>query len=490
MRIARVVGWSAGAFLAASLGCGSSTDVGGGAVPGDIVVVPGSVGIAPLGSQQLAVWVLNDSGQLIVGVPVTFRSVDTTIVSVSATGLVCAVGRVGQTTVIVESPPASRSVPVTVFQQATRLEVTPPAVRLQPGDSAQLTATARDAGGAVVVGAPVSFTTDNLGVATVSSLGLVRAVGGFGQATIAARSGVLSATATVRVEPPDSILKSITLPGRAFGIDVSSSGVVYATLLDLASVARISLTALTLQNTFAVGVGPTGVAFSPSGTRAYVTNQFSRALGVVAVATDTQTDSVPVNADPFVTLASPDGSRIIVTGNSDSVFVVNASTLAVEGSLYTGFAPNGLAFNATGTRLYVSNSFGGTVREVDPATRTILRTFDTGGYPQGLALSADGNELYIANEFGWLGVYSLVSGSRLDSIPLAGGGFGLARSPDNAVLYVGLPQSGMVQIISRAGRRVVKTLQTGGTPRRIAFTSDSHRAVIANESGWVDVVAR
>jgi len=138
----------------------------------------------------------------------------------------------------------------------------------------------------------------------------------------------------------------------------------------------------------------------------------------------------------------------------------------------------------------VSNSFGGTVREVDPVTRAILRTFATGGRPQGLALSADGTELYVANEFEWLGVYSLASGNRLDSIPLAGGGVGLARSSDDAVLYVRLPWSGEVQIVSRTAHRAIKTLQTGGIPRRIAFTSDSRRAVIANESGWVDVVAR
>jgi DNA-binding beta-propeller fold protein YncE len=138
----------------------------------------------------------------------------------------------------------------------------------------------------------------------------------------------------------------------------------------------------------------------------------------------------------------------------------------------------------------VSNFLSGTVVEVNPATPAVLRTFTTGGYPQGIALSADGTELYIANESGWLETRSIATGVRLDSIPLDGGGFGLARSPDDGVLYVGIPSKGEVQIVRRATRQVIKTLATGGVPRRIAFTADGRHAVIANASGWVDVVGR
>ena len=114
--------------------------------------------------------------------------------------------------------------------------------------------------------------------------------------------------------------------------------------------------------------------------------------------------------------------------------------------------------------------------------------------PDGLktckALSGDGTELYIANEAGWLEVRSIATLARLDSIPLAGPAFGLARSPDDAVLYAGLYTIGRVAVINRATRQVIKTLATGGNPRRIAFTADGRHAVIANLAGWVDVVTR
>ena len=288
----------------------------------------------------------------------------------------------------------------------------------------------------------------------------------------------------------DRVAATIAVPGGAYGIDVAANGAVYATLLTASSLVRISLSTLSVVRTVPVGNTPTGVAFSPTGTTAYVTNQSSRSLGLVNVGQDSQVATIAVHGDPFVTLPSPDGGKVIVTGNDDSIFVVNAGTQAVSASLYVGTAPNGLAFNATGTRLYVSNSFGGTVVEVDPAVPAVLRTVTTGGRPQGLAVSRDGAELYVANEVGWLEVRSIATFARLDSIPLAGAAFGLARSPDDAVLYVSLHDVGEVVVVNRATRQVIKTLDTGGAPRRIAFTADSRTAVIANLAGWVDVVER
>jgi YVTN family beta-propeller protein len=307
---------------------------------------------------------------------------------------------------------------------------------------------------------------------------------------VAATFACSKSSTSITALGPGTITATIPVPGGTYGIDVSSTGVVYATVASASHLARISLSTLTLVDTVPVGGAPTGVAFSPDGGTAYVTNQTSGSLGVVNVATDSQVATVAVNAMPFVTMPSPDGSRIVVTGNSDSIFVVNASTKSVVASLHVGGAPNGVVFNATGSRIYVSNFLDGTVVEVNPATPAVLRTFTTGGQPQGLALSADGSELYIANQSGWLEVRSIATGARLDSVPLGGAAFGLARSPDNSLLYVGLYAVGKVMIVDRATHQVISSVATGGSPRRIAFTADSKHAVIANNAGWVDVVTR
>jgi len=84
---------------------------------------------------------------------------------------------------------------------------------LTVGQGAQLTATVRDAEGGVLGGADVTWTSSNTGVASVSSTGLVRGVAP-GSATITARSGAVSANATVTVSPvpANSVVVS---PGEA-----------------------------------------------------------------------------------------------------------------------------------------------------------------------------------------------------------------------------------------------------------------------------------
>ena len=464
-------------------------------VPATIVVAPDPVTIVSGLSRPLAVAVFDDSGTLMVGVAVSYASSDPSMATVSAQGVVTSVGPAGQATVTVTCSPASKSVPVVVVSRvAASLTVSPPSLTLHVGDSTQLTATVRDQTGALLAGATVTFTSSDTTIAAVSAPGVVHGVRP-GNTVVTATSGSVNRTVPVQVKAvppvlPDSLTTRIPTLIGAYGIDVSGSGVVFTAISAESSLVRMSLATLAPVDTVHVGLAPTGVAFSPDGNTAYVTNQGSGTLGVVNVAADSQVATVAIGQSPFVTLPSPDGSKVIVTGNAGSIYVVNASTRAVVGSLLVGGAPNGLAFNAAGTRVYVSTFWAGTVVEVDPATPAVLRTFTAGGYPQGLALSADGTRLYIANETGFLEVRDIGTGARLDSIPLAGAAFDLARSPDDSVLYVGLYDVGKVMVVDRVTFQVAKTLVTGGSPRRIAFTADGRHAVIANQAGWVDVVTR
>jgi YVTN family beta-propeller protein len=170
------------------------------------------------------------------------------------------------------------------------------------------------------------------------------------------------------------------------------------------------------------------------------------------------------------------------------VHVVDLARRVVTDAVAVGYAPNGFAVNPSETKLYVSSFGGGSVAEIDLANDAVLRTFVTGGMPQDVIVSKKGDELYIANESGWIDVYDLATGQRAARIPLAGGGFGMAFSPDEAHLYVSLPSSGLVQVVNIHSRSIIHTIQVGGQPRRIAFTYHGGIAVVANESGKVDYV--
>lgn len=90
-----------------------------------------------------------------------------------------------------------------------------PSLAMLVGKSDQLTATAKDAQGNTVAGAPAaSWKSSNTGVATVSGSGLVSAVAN-GSATITATISGKSATAQVTVAPAPTTV-TVNMPGTSF----------------------------------------------------------------------------------------------------------------------------------------------------------------------------------------------------------------------------------------------------------------------------------
>lgn len=112
-------------------------------------------------------------------------------------------------------PPAT---PPPAVPVPTRIVITPPSATLNSiGQTIQLSARVLDQNGAVISGAPVTWTSSDAGVATVSNQGLVTAVQN-GSAVITARSGSVAGTVSVAVaqtarriviEPQSATLMSI-----------------------------------------------------------------------------------------------------------------------------------------------------------------------------------------------------------------------------------------------------------------------------------------
>jgi YVTN family beta-propeller protein len=346
----------------------------------------------------------------------------------------------------------------------------------------QLAARAYDANNQLIPGAALTYSVTG-GAASITTGGLASAVKP-GAVVVEAHAGNLSATATLEVfgHPEGVILGAEPLSGAPFSVAISRDGVIYVTRPTAASVARLD-TSLVVEDTFPVGNEPTGITFAPDGQTAYVANQFSQDVGVIDVATNQQVASIPIPADPFVPFVSPDGSKVFITSNTSMVYIADAATRTLVDSVRVTHAPNGFALHPDMTRVYVSTFVGGTVSEIDLATDSIVRGWTPGGMPQDMVVTPDGSELFVANESGWVNVYDLGTGDAVDSIPLNGGGFGMALSPDQEHLYVSESNAGNVEVINIASRTIIHTIYVGAQPRRIAFTRHGGVAVVPNESG-------
>jgi YVTN family beta-propeller protein len=283
--------------------------------------------------------------------------------------------------------------------------------------------------------------------------------------------------------PQGVLFATRPLSGRPYGVAISSTGVVYAARLDVDSVSRANLPDTLITAAVAVGDIPSHVAFNPAGTRAYVANQGSNNVSVVNVASGTVIGNVPVSSDAWNVIVSPNGATAYATTDQGSLyFIATASNTAPAPLvLSAGDALRGLALHPGGGTLYVAGRNTGRIYVVNTVSRGVVDTIIVSGVPQRMAVSASGTELYVANEGAGVNFVNLLNGSVF-TMPLAAGAYGLALSPDDAQLYVTVPDLGMLMIIDRAQRTKVDSLMLGGRPRTVAFSRLGESAVVSNEN--------
>jgi YVTN family beta-propeller protein len=114
--------------------------------------------------------------------------------------------------------------------------------------------------------------------------------------------------------------------------------------------------------TVPVGTGPFGVAANPAGTRVYVANSGSNTVSVIDTTTLTVSATVPVGTQPVGVAVNPGGTRVYVANNaSNTVSVIDTTTLTVSATVPVGTLPVGVAVNPAGTRVYVANLLDATV---------------------------------------------------------------------------------------------------------------------------------
>jgi hypothetical protein len=150
-------------------------------------------------------------------------------------------------------------------------------------------------------------------------------------------------------------------------------------------------------------INPNGIAISSDGTRAYVTS-FTIPTGAVVVIDITSITSPKIIATiPTIQYASgatltPDNSQLWITSPlASSVDVIDTLSLTSVTGVGVGAATD-VAFNATGTRAYITSgtSTPGTVVAVDTATYQTITTYTVGAGPADISMGY-GNQFLVVN---------------------------------------------------------------------------------------------
>ena len=193
-----------------------------------VTVTPGVASITVGNTLSLAVQITDAQGNVLTGRPLTFVSESPAVATVSAAGLVTAVGP-GTARIVVSSEGKTgvASIQVTPVPVAS-LSLSPTTVTMTTGEVTTLVATTRAAGGNVLSGRTIDWRSGAPNVATVSASGIVTAVAP-GAAVILATVEGITATSTVTVRVPP--IATITLSPSSPTIDPGQS-------VQLAAVAR------------------------------------------------------------------------------------------------------------------------------------------------------------------------------------------------------------------------------------------------------------
>ena len=171
------------------------------------------------------------------------------------------------------------------------------------------------------------------------------------------------------------------------------------------TVSGVDVASQTETGTVNVGEAPQVVTISADGTRAFVTC----ADGVFVINTSNGHVSKVHERlrNPHGVAVTPDGSHAYITDSDhDSVVVVNTSSLRAVDRIRVGKTPWNTAFTADGSSAYVTNANDDTVSVIDTGSRSVSKTIGLGSgtttdsktsftqlnhIPTAVALSPDDN---------------------------------------------------------------------------------------------------
>jgi len=193
-----------------------------------------------------------------------------------------------------------------------------------------------------------------------------------------------------------------------------------------------------------------------------------------------------------IALVRQRGLVAVVGNQNDSVYLIDAATLARRGAVAVGRRPYGAV--ADSTHLYVSDWGDSTVSVVDPSVSPPVRltAIHVGPHPSALALR--GADLYVALAgANAVARIDLRSGTVVEQLavtlsPRAATGSdpnALALSPDGRTLYVAMAGNNAVAVvrIGRTGMRVAGLIPAGWYPTAVATSSDGRTLFVANGKG-------
>jgi len=212
---------------------------------------------------------------------------------------------------------------------------------------------------------------------------------------------------------------------------------------------------------------PTGIAVSPDGKEIFVVNLNSNSVSVIDAASENVIYTYAVGGYPVGVTVSPDGSDVFVTNSSDNISVINLMKNNVT-TINATKGPYDVCTSSDGSLLYVTNLGSNTVSVINLSTLNVIATIPVGTAPQGIAITPDGSTLYVTNSTsGNVSVISTATNRVTATINVGSAPIGVSVTSDGRFVYVANQSSNSVSVINTSSNNVSATIPVGSLPESL-----------------------
>src|ERR1044072_1890019 len=162
---------------------------------------------------------------------------------------------------------------------------------------------------------------------------------------------------------------------------------------------------LLIKDTFRLGqawpaasISPTGITLDDKQHMMYVVTKENNRLYVIDLATKQIVHQLPLSAEAYTCLLSPDKKELYISlWGADKVMVYNTSSKTLTDSIAVGDNPNDLCISKNGRYLYVANANDNSVSVIDIKERKVKETLHAALYPTQLSGSTS-NALALSDD--------------------------------------------------------------------------------------------
>src|SRR5579884_1060416 len=237
------------------------------------------------------------------------------------------------------------------------------------------------------------------------------------------------------------------------------------------NVSVIDVASNTVTATIPVGHFPVGVVVAPDGELAYVTNFFDGTISIIDTSTNTVTSTINLGAGsgPSLLAITPDGKRAYVQCRlcNPGVRVIDTATNAVVGPAIPVSSINsfGIADAPNGRSIYVTGGDSANVSVISTVNNAVTATMSVPGEPLEIAFSPDGGRAYVANLLtNAVNVIDTSTNTLSGTITVGNAPESLAMTPNGAFVYVLNAGDGTVSAIDTSTNSVVATIAVENLP--------------------------